>query len=94
MNIKLTKRATQQFKSIQEYLEQHWGEKVLKSFNQKTIHFFDLLERYPEMGRIEVENKGIRGFLLTKHTRVFYRVKNNQIIVLAFFDVRQKPTNS
>jgi hypothetical protein len=43
------------------------------------------------MGSIEFPEKQIRGFQLTKQTRILYRIKNQNIIVLAFFDVRQNP---
>jgi len=49
------------------------------------------LENYPEIGVVEVDDKQIRGFQLTKQTRVFYRIKGERIIILTFFDVRQHP---
>lgn len=43
------------------------------------------------MGSLEVPEKAIRGFQFTKQTRIFYRIKGNQIIILTLFDVRQNP---
>lgn len=91
MKLHLTKRAVKQYKAIQEYLDVHWGEKVVRSFQRKTLHLFNLLEGYPELGSLADPEKNIRGMLLTKHIRVFYRIKDNQIIILSFFDVRQNP---
>lgn len=91
MKILLTKRAANRFRSIKEYIAGEWGELVADAFEQKTIDFLDLLESFPEMGSIEVPTKQIRGFQLTKQTRVFYRLKDEQIIILTFFDVRQHP---
>jgi plasmid stabilization system protein ParE len=51
----------------------------------------DLLEDFPEIGAVEVVEKQIRGFQLTKQTMVFYRTKGEKIIILTFFDVRQDP---
>lgn len=89
MKIALTKRAERNFNSIKKYIAKEWGEKVAEAFEQKTVDFFDLLIDFPEIGTVEVHEKQIRGFQLTKQTRVFYRIKNDRIIVLAFFDVRQ-----
>lgn len=89
MKISLTKRAKRNFNSIKKYITKEWGEKVAEAFEQKTVDFFDLLIDFPEIGTVEVSEKQIRGFQLTKQTRVFYRIKNDRIIVLAFFDVRQ-----
>ncbi len=91
MKIFLTKRAVKNYHSIKEYITNEWGENVAASFEQKTIDFFDLLETFPEIGSIEVAEKQIRGFLLTKQTRIFYRIKKEKIVILAFFDVRQSP---
>ena len=91
MRISFTKRAQNNYKSIKIYLSDEWGEKSAEAFEQKTIDFFDLLKEFPEMGSIEFPEKQIRGFQLTKQTRILYRIKNQNIIVLAFFEVRQNP---
>jgi plasmid stabilization system protein ParE len=91
MKISLTKRAENKYRSIKDYIINEWGERVAEAFEQKTVDFFDLLEDFPEIGVLEVVEKQIRGFQLTKHTRVFYRIKGERIIILTFFDVRQDP---
>ena len=91
MRISLTKRAEKNYRSIKDYITNEWGERVAEAFEQKTIDFLDLLEDFPEMGVVEVIEKQIRGFQLTKQTRVFYRIKGERIIILTFFDVRQDP---
>jgi plasmid stabilization system protein ParE len=67
------------------------GRKSSRSFEQRTVDFLDLLEQFPEMGAVEVIEKQIRGFQLTKQTRVFYRIKGERIIILTFFGVRKDP---
>ena len=91
MRISLTKRAEKNYRSIKDYITNEWGERVAEAFEQKTVDFLDLLEDFPEIGVVEVIEKQIRGFQLTKQTRVFYRVNGERIIILAFFDVRQDP---
>lgn len=91
MNVFLTKRAEGNYKSIRKFISKEWGENIALAFEQKTKDFFDLIELFPELGSVEFAPKEIRGFQLTKQTRVFYRIKNQQIIILSFFDVRQNP---
>jgi plasmid stabilization system protein ParE len=91
MNILLTKKAEKNYNSIKLFIKEEWGENVALAFEQKTKDFFDLVELFPELGSIEFAPKEIRGFQLTKQTRVFYRIKNHRIIILSFFDVRQDP---
>lgn len=52
-----------------------------------------LLEEFPELGSLEVPDKKIHGFQLTKQTRIFYRIAKQRIILLTLFDTRQNPAN-
>ena len=89
MQVFVTPRAERHFDSIIDYIKQKWGEKTAKQFVQKTDDILKLLQNYPSMGQIE---KGdIRGFQLSRQTRILYRIRDEKIIILAFFDVRQDP---
>jgi len=89
MQVYITPRAEQNFDSIVDYIKQKWGEKISKEFIQKVGGIFKLLKDYPLMG--QVENNDIRGFQLSSQTRVLYRIRDNKIIILSLFDVRQDP---
>ena len=91
MRVSFTKRAQNDYNSIKNYLSDQWGEKSAEVFEQKVIDFFDLFKEFPQMGSIEFPEKQIRGFQLTKQTRILYRIKNQSIILLPFFNVRQNP---
>lgn len=92
MKISFTRGAVKSYYSIKDYLVREWGERVSEAFEQKTIDFLDLLEAFPEIGAVELSEKQIRGFQLTRQTRIFYRIKGERIIILALFDVRQNPS--
>lgn len=89
MQVFVTPRAERNFDSIVEYIKQKWGERTAKEFVQKVDEIFKLLQAYPLMG--QVESNDIRGFQLSRQTRIFYRIRDNKIIILSFFDVRQDP---
>lgn len=91
MKIFFTKRADKNFHLIRDRIFVEYGGKVAEAFELKTINFLDILENFPELGSLEVKEKQIRGFQLTKQTRVFYRIKGEIIVILTFFDVRQDP---
>ncbi len=90
MKVFFTPRALKNYDTIKKYIVDKWGESVAKSFEKKTINFLDLLTIFPELGSVEFVSKNIRGFKLTKQTRLFYRIKMDTILILAFFDVRQR----
>jgi plasmid stabilization system protein ParE len=92
LEIKWSKRADQKFDKIIDYLSTEWGNHTTKTFVQKVYDFLDLLLFYPEIGSIENEERGIRGFSVSKQINIFYRLKNNTIIILDLFDNRQSQT--
>ncbi|HAQ20797.1 MAG TPA: hypothetical protein DCR40_16425 [Prolixibacteraceae bacterium] len=76
-----------------EYLQSEWGETVTRAFVRRTYEFLDLLAEFPEIGSLENPEKQIRGFVLIKQVTVFYIRKNDSIVLLNFYDNRQKPMN-
>ena len=87
-----TKRAEKKFSKILEYLESDWDGNVARNFAVRTFNIIKLLSDNPELGFMELEEKGIRGFTLTKHNLIFYRVTDdNMLIILNIFDTRKDP---
>jgi len=74
-----------------DYLETEWGENVTRAFVRRTYEFLDLLVEFPEIGSVENPEKQIRGFVLVKQITVFYIRKNDSVVLLNFYDNRQKP---
>ena len=86
-----SKNADRKFDTLIDYLSAEWGESVTKAFVKRTFDFLDLLVDFPEIGSIENANRQIRGFVLTKHVTVFYKVKGNRVVILNFYNNRQNP---
>lgn len=81
-----TKRSLTKFNSIIKFLNERWGDNVTASFIKKSYHIIELLSHQPFfLGTLENEKLEIRGFLITKHNRLFYRVTEKQIILLNYF---------
>jgi plasmid stabilization system protein ParE len=92
LEIKWTDRASKTFHQTVAFIEANWSEGAAKKFVIKVNAFLILLKNQPEMGKIEVADKEIRGFVISRHTIVLYRIKKNKIILLKFFDSRQNPS--
>ena len=73
------------------YLETEWGENVVKAFMRKLYDFLEILSEFPEIGSMQYQEKQIRGFALTKQVSIFYRIDDNQIVLLDIFDNRSDP---
>lgn len=89
MKLVWTEKAEQRIGEILEYIEREFGAKARQTFREKTQDFTRILMEFPEMGALEIKEKNLRGFRLTKQTRVFYRVKKNCLIILTLIDSRQ-----
>lgn len=85
-----TKRANNNFNNIIDYLEKKWGERVTIDFVKRSFNILALISEYPNLGSMENTEKGIHGFLITSHNRLFYRFSENELILLNFFDTRQR----
>ena len=89
LEIEWSKRADKSFDRIIDFLQVEWGDQVVKTFVKKTYDFLEILSEFPEIGSIQVQERGIRGFTLIKQVIVFYKIHGKLIILIDFFDTRQ-----
>lgn len=88
-----TKRANQKFNNIISYLEEEWSESVTEDFVRTTYNKIELLTEQPYLGSLENSELDIRGILISKHNRLFYRVVDDKVILINFFDTRSKKSD-
>ena len=91
MNIYWTRKSKTRFQSIDSYIHSEFGKSSSTKFRNKVLNFLDLLSKFPELGTVEVVDKQIYGFQISRQTRIFYRIKKDRIVLLTFFDSRQNP---
>ena len=91
LSIYWTRTSDKKFDKIIDFLEQEWGKTVAKAFVKKVYDFLDILVEFSEIGSIENSERNIRGFVVVKQLVIFYKIKENNIILLDFFDNRQNP---
>ena len=86
-----SKQADIRFDSIIAYLESNWGDHTVSLFVKKVYEFLEIISEFPEIGTIEKSDLNIRGFVIVKQITIFYKVRNDKIIILNFYDNRQRP---
>jgi plasmid stabilization system protein ParE len=79
------------FEKIITYLEQKWSEEIAADFAIKVSDTIEILQQMPLAYPVALKEKGIRRCVIKKHTKLFYRVENDKVFLLAFFDSRQNP---
>lgn len=87
--ISWTDIALQDYKHVIDYLLSEWSIEVAREFenivNQKLIN----LSQHPFTGIKSEKNPLIRSILFTKHNRLYYRVRDNNIELLNIIDTRK-----
>jgi plasmid stabilization system protein ParE len=91
LKIRWTTRADIKLDQLIIYLESEWGDNVVKAFMRKLYDFLEILSEFAEIGSMQYPEKKIRGFALTKQVTIFYKIDDNQIVLLDIFDNRSDP---
>ena len=75
---------------IIELIETKWGFASAQKFVRSANHTILTLTTHPEMF-VAVKGQAIRRAFITKQTSLFYKITQHQVILLYFWDDRQKP---
>ena len=73
-------------------MENQWGKRVAGHFVKQTFELIEIISEQPKIGSLENKDRDIRGFLLSKHNRLFYRITEKELIILNIFDTRSGTT--
>lgn len=83
-----TDRALQHAISIKEYLHENFSDKEIEHFYALLIAFEISVSAFPKLYPASAMKRSLRRAILSKVLSVFYRVRKNNIEVLAIFDNR------
>ena len=93
-NIVVTTRFRKKLIKLLIYLEREWGKKVADNFLKKIDRRIQTLSEQPYIGQSANQDELSRSILVTKHNRLYYRIKFNEIEILNLFDTRQNPSKN
>ncbi|MBK9110079.1 MAG: type II toxin-antitoxin system RelE/ParE family toxin [Saprospiraceae bacterium] len=83
MEIRFAKTATFDLNNILEYHSNEWGEKAAVKFQSKLEHLMNLISSNSYLGVLENSWNRIYGILLIKNVRVYYRIRDEKLIIPA-----------
>jgi plasmid stabilization system protein ParE len=89
--IVIKKRFTNKVKKVLSHLETEWSHKVADEFLNKIDRRIELLSAQTYIGATSSKVKEVRGLLITRHNRIYYKIKNDQVIILNMYDTRMQP---
>lgn len=89
--IVIKKRFTNKVVKTLTYLEKEWSLKVASDFLLKIDRRIDQLKKQPLIGSPSQKIQDVRGILITRHNRMFYKIVGEKIIILNMYDTRMNP---
>ena len=92
--IVIKKRFTSTVNKVLTYLQIEWSQKVAIEFMTKVDRRIELLTRQPYIGAPSSKVKDVRGLMITRHNKMYYKVTGNKVIVLNMYDTRMDPTRN
>ena len=95
MKIKWSSFALNAMFNTLDYVEEHFGRIARNNLTSSINHINAMLPKQPFAGQIEqlLEDSPIqfRSILVSEINRIVYRVTENEIIVVDFWDMRRDP---
>jgi plasmid stabilization system protein ParE len=89
--LKTNKRFEKDLANIYEYIAENYGSITADGFVDKVDIKVRLLLQYPEFGRPSSQKYPIRKLNIAKYNKLYYRLVNNQIILIRILDDRKDP---
>lgn len=79
---------------ILTYLEENWGEKVVREFVEALEKQIGLIAEYPRLFPATAHRENVRKVVLTKQVSLYYQLtREGYVKIITLFDVRQSSNN-
>ena len=95
MRVEWTKAADRQRDQVAEYIRDEFGAKRRKQFIQEVRQMTQILKRAPGIGKIDPlfanHAATYRSVIINGLNKMVYRVDNDIIYIVAFWDTRMEP---
>ena len=85
------KRFVQKLLDLLIYLKKEWGETSAEKFLAKLQTRLNTLSQQPYIGAPSTAVKEVQSIVLIRHTRIYYRIKNDVIEIINMYDTRSNP---
>jgi len=87
----IKKRFANKVLKVLTYLEKEWSKKVAEEFLIKVDRRLLLLKKQPFAGSLSSKVENVRGVLITRHNRMYYKIKGKSVIILNMYEYRINP---
>jgi addiction module RelE/StbE family toxin len=86
------KAALKQVGEILDFYQNEYSIQASENLVNAIEATIEKVYKHPTIGQPSAKKKGVRSWIVKEHYRLFYIVKLKQIVVIAFYDLRQHPS--
>lgn len=85
LTIVWSNEAEEQLDRIVEYLETNWTEKEIRKFFSRLEESLKAIANNPATYKNSLRKKGVKEFLITTHTSIFYTFDRKNLYVISIW---------
>lgn len=86
-----SEEAIANLEQIINYLSEKWTEREVNNFKLRLVEQIEIIAKFPFGFPVSAQISRLRKAVLTKHTSIFYEVREQNIYLAYIFDTRQNP---
>jgi plasmid stabilization system protein ParE len=90
LSIIVTKKADADELAIFQYISNTFGSSYADRFRKKLIEIFKLMGKQPFIGRPAKQDNSIRVLMMSKQTKIVYKLIESEIIILRILNTKAK----
>lgn len=91
LNVIWTPEATETFNNNLDYLEKEWSAEVCDQFTERVYKVISKISQNPKLYACVDKNTNLFRSVVTKQISLFYRVKENHVYLISFWNTYQDP---
>ena len=89
--LEFSNRSLKEIRSIVDYLNAKWSERISKQFLNKLNKNLDLIQINPELFPKSENKNSLSKCVVTKQTTIVFNFNKDRISIVSVFDTRQNP---
>lgn len=89
--IRFSPESEKTFEIVIHQLSERWGEKYVAKFKAKTTKSLNIIADNPNLYPVADPVRDVRKCVLHNNCSVFYKIQDQYIMILFFWDNRQEP---
>ncbi|MFN3942774.1 MAG: type II toxin-antitoxin system RelE/ParE family toxin [Flavobacterium sp.] len=92
--LKFSQRSLEEMESISDYILNKWSQKSKDKFLSLLFENLKRISENPYLFSASTNKKNLFKCVVSKHTSIFYLIKEDDVLIVSVFDNRQNPNKT